>query len=116
MSDLIPSCTWADFKTIVDAGRVEELKSCEILLPEHRFNVVIFRGDTYTDSEAKAKSERTALRTNYQGAKDPQELLKEIEEEHCQSLNLSVKPVAVSRRRGNTRKSRKSSAHLVGVK
>jgi len=112
-SDLIPSCTWSDFKKIVDAGRARELKSCEVEFNQETiFTSIIYRGDTDTDGSAKSYSERIAVRTNIQGGKEPQELLEEI----CRTLNLPVKNVAVSRRRGNTKKSKRLGAQLVKVK
>ena len=112
MSDLIPGCPWVDFKKIVDAGKVEELKSCEILLPEHKFNVVIFHGDAFTKDYARTQSEYLALRTNTVGGKDHQELLEEIEQ--CQSLNLSVqKDVGDLKSSVGTKKSRKSGVRHV---
>ena len=81
MSDLIQSVNWEDFKTIVDAGKVKELKSCEILCPEHDFNVVIFHGDTFSRDYARTQSEYLALRTNTVSGKGAEELLAEIKEE-----------------------------------
>ena len=104
-SDLIPSCSWTDFKKIVDAGRVSELKSCEVDFNQSTiFTSIIYRGDSDTDGSAKSYSERIAVRTNIQGGKDPQELLEEI----CPYLNLPVKTdVVVLKRQGSTTKSKK---------
>lgn len=112
-SDLIPNVTWTDLCTIVKAGKIKELKSCEVEFNQATiFTCVIYHGDPDTDGSAKSYSETIALRTNIQGGKDPQELLEEI----CRTLNLPVKNVVVSRRRGNTKKSKKSGARLVKVK
>jgi len=111
MSDLIPNCAWTDFKKIVDAGRVSELKSCEILLPEHKFNVIIFHGDSFTTDYARTQSEYLGLKTNTVSGKDPQELLEEI---NCPSL-IATTDVVVSRRRRNTKKVRKPSVRRAKV-
>ena len=115
MSDLIPSIAWVDFKTIVDAGKVSELKSCEILLPEHKFNVIIFHGDSYTVDYARTQSEYLAVKTNAVSCKDPQEILAEIEEEQCLSTSLIAETVVGLRQQRSTKKSKKSNARLVTV-
>jgi len=80
MSDLIPNCSWEDFKKIVDKGKVSELQSCEILSPEHDFTVIIFHGDGLTRDYARTQAEYLALRTNSVSGKTPAELMAEIKE------------------------------------
>lgn len=117
MSDLIPSINWTDLLTIVKAGRIKDLKSCEIMFnQEHIFNVIIFHGDAFTADYARTQSEYLALKTNTVSGKDPEELLAEIKEEQCRSSSSNAKEdVVASRRRGNMRKSQKSGAQRVKV-
>jgi len=82
MSDLIPSINWTDLMAIVKAGRINDLKSCEINYnQEHIFTIVIPHGDSFTADYARTQSEYLALRTNTVSGKDPQELLEEIKRE-----------------------------------
>ena len=117
-SDLIPSINWTDLCTIVKAGRIKDLMSCEVNYNQETiFTITIYRGDPFTDANAKERSERVALLTNSQGGKSPEQLLAQIEEERCApSSSSNVKPVGGSRRRGNTKKSRKSVAQFAGVR
>ena len=112
MSDLIKSISWKQFVHVVEAGRVLELQSCEVILPNgnHDFTVVIFHGDGFSRDYARTQSEYLALRTNSVGGKDLEELLKEIEEaELCHSLNSVVKTdVADLKSAVNIGKSKKS--------
>ena len=117
MSDLIKSCSWEDFKRIVDAGKTKELQSCEVLLPEHDFTVIIFHGDGLTRDYAKTQAEYLALRTNSVSGKTPTELMAEIEEETCLSTSSNVKTDAVtSKLSETTRKPRKSGVRRVKAK
>ena len=79
MSELIPSCSWEDFCKIVEAGRLSELKSCEILFPEHKCNVIIFHGDVFAIDFARTQSAYLAQKTNIELGKEPEVLLAEIE-------------------------------------
>jgi len=81
MSDLIPSIGWSDFKKIKEAGRLKDLKSCEVIFNQETiFTVIIYHGDPHTDGYARTQSEYLAVRTNpVGGGKDPDELLAEIE-------------------------------------
>ena len=116
-SDLIPNCSWEDFKKVVEMGKVGELQSCEILLPEHDFTVIIFHGDNFSRDYARTKAEYLAQRTNSVSGKTPAELMTEIEEELCPSLNLNVKKDADGlKSAGNTTKSRKSGVRRVKAK
>jgi len=117
MSDLIQSCSWENFKKIVEAGKVGELQSCEILLPEHDFTVIIFHGDAFARDYARTQSEYLAQRTNSVSGKTPAELMAEIKEEICPSLNSDVKPDVVSLKSlEGTRKSKKSVVHRAKAK
>jgi len=117
MSDLIKSCSWEDFKKIVDKGKVSELQSCEILLPEHDFTVIIFHGDNFSRDYARTKAEYLAQRTNSVSGKTPDELMAEIGGESCPSLNTNVKKdVVVLKSAGNTTKPRKSGVRRVKAK
>ncbi len=79
MSDFIPSCSWEDFCKIVAAGRLSELKSCEVLFPEHLCTVIVFHGDAFAMADARVPAEYLASRTNIEAGKYPNELLAEIE-------------------------------------
>ena len=79
MSDLISSCSWEDFKKVVEAGKVGELQSCEILLPDHDFTVIIFHGDAFARDYARTQAEYLAQRTNSVAGKTPAELMGEID-------------------------------------
>ena len=117
MSDLIKSCSWEDFKKIVDKGKVSELQSCEILLPEHDFTVIIFHGDNFSRDYARTKAEYLAQRTNSVSGKEPVELMAEIGGESCPPLNTNVKKDAVVlKSAGNTTKPRKSGVRRVKAK
>jgi len=61
-------------------GKVGELQSCEILLPEHDFTVIIFHGDAFARDYARTQAEYLAQRTNSVAGKTPDELMAEIEE------------------------------------
>jgi len=79
MSELIKSINWTDLCTVVKAGRIKDLESCEVLFNQETIStIIIYRGDPDTDGGAKSYSERIALRTNVDRGKDPQELLNEI--------------------------------------
>jgi len=117
MSDLIKSCNWEDFKKVVEAGKVSELQSCEILLPEHDFTVIIFHGDGLTRDYAKTQSEYLALRTNSVSGKTPADLMAEIEGEVCLVTNTDVKKDAGTLKpSGNTVKPRKSGVRRAKAK
>ena len=114
MSDLIPSCSWENFKKVVEMGKVGELQSCEILLPEHDFTVIIFHGDAFARDYARTQAEYLAQRTNSVSGKTPTELMAEIEEELCRVTNINVKKDAGTlKSAGNTTKPRKSGARRV---
>jgi len=120
MSDLaeVPSITWVDFQKVVESGRVSELASCEILLPEHEFTAIIFHGDVFSKGSTRTKAEYLASNSNINGGVKPQELLAQIEKEkQCLSTNSVVMPaVVILKRQGSTRKSRKSGARRVKAK
>ena len=117
MSDLISSINWKDFVTVVERGKVSELQSCEVLRPEHDFTVIIFHGDRFTTDYARTQAEYLAQRTNSVSGKTPSELMAEIEEEICQSLNLNVKTDAGPlKSTKSTTKSRKSGVRRVKAK
>ena len=117
MSDLIPNCTWENFKKVVEMGKVSELQSCEILLPEHDFTVIIFHGDAFARDYARTQAEYLAQRTNSVSGKTPAELMAEIEEELCRVTNINVKKDAVTlKSAGNTTKHHKSGARRAKVK
>jgi len=109
MSDLIPNCSWENFKKVVEMGKVGELQSCEILLPEHDFTVIIFHGDAFARDYARTQAEYLAQRTNSVSGKTPAELMVDIEEEICRFTNSDVKTdVETLKPAGNTTKPRKS--------
>ena len=117
MSDLIPSINWSDFVKVVEMGKVSELQSCEVLLPEHAFTVIIFHGDGFTTDYARTQAEYLALRTNSVSGKTPVDLLAEIEEDICRSLNSNVKTDADTLKSPkSTTKSRKSGVRRVKAK
>ena len=117
MSDLIPNCSWEDFKKVVEMGKVGELQSCEILLPEHDFTVIIFHGDAFARDYARTQAEYLAQRTNSVAGKTPAELMVEIEEELCRFTNSDVKTDAdVLKSAGNTAKPRKSGVRRAKAK
>ena len=117
MSDLISSCSWKDFVKVVEMGKVSELQSCEVLLPEHDFTVIIFHGDGFTTDYARTQAEYLALRTNSVSGKTPVDLLAEIEEDICRSLNSNVKTdVEALKPTKSTTKSRKSGVRRVKAK
>ena len=117
MSDLIPSCSWEDFKKVVEMGKVGELQSCEILLPEHDFTVIIFHGDAFARDYARTQAEYMAQRTNSVSGKTPAELMAEMEEEICPSTNTDAKKDAGTlKSAGNTTKPRKSGARRAKAK
>ena len=117
MSDLIPSCSWENFKKVVEMGKVGELQSCEILLPEHDFTVIIFHGDAFARDYARTQAEYLAQRTNSVSGKAPAELMAEIEEELCRFTNSDVKKDAGALKSAeNTTKPRKSGVRRVKAK
>ena len=117
MSDLISSCSWENFKKVVEMGKVGELQSCEILLPEHDFTVIIFHGDAFARDYARTQAEYLAQRTNSVSGKTPAELMTEIEEELCLSTNISAKKDADTLKSAeNITKSRKSGVRRAKVK
>ena len=117
MSDLIPSCSWKDLKKIVEMGKVKELQSCEVLLPEHDFTVIIFHGDAFTTDYARTQAEYLAQRTNSVSGKTPAELMAEIKEESCRFTSSVVKTGADAlKSTENTTKSRKSGVRRVKAK
>ena len=117
MSDLIKSCSWEDFKKVVDAGKVGELQSCEVLLPEHDFTVIIFQGDGLTRDYARTQAEYLALRTNSVSGKPPVELMADIEEELCRFTNITAKKDADTLKSSeNITKPRKSGARRAKAK
>ena len=114
MSDLIPSCSWENFKKIVDMGKVNKMQSCEVLLPEHDFTVIIFHGDGLTRDYARTQAEYLAQRSNSVSGKTPAEVMAEIEEEICRVTNSDVKTDAVtSKSTENSKKPRKSRKYGV---
>jgi len=117
MSDLIKSCSWEDFKRVVEMGKVGELQSCEILLPEHDFTVIIFHGDAFARDYARTQAEYLAQRTNSVSGKTPAELMAEIEEELCPVTNINAKKDAGTlKSAGNTTKHRKSGVRRAKAK
>ena len=117
MSDLIQSINWADFVKIVEMGKVGELQSCEILLPEHDFTVIIFHGDAFARDYARTQAEYMAQRTNSVSGKTPAELMAEMEEEICPSTNIDVKTnVETLKSAGSTTKPRKSGVRRAKAK
>jgi len=117
MSDLIPNCSWENFKKVVEMGKVGELQSCEILLPEHDFTVIIFHGDAFSRDYARTRAEYLAQRTNSVSGKTPAELMTEIEEELCRSTNTNVKKDAdILKSAENTTKPRKSGVRRAKAK
>ena len=117
MSDLIPNCSWENFKKVVEMGKVGELQSCEILLPEHDFTVIIFHGDAFARDYARTQAEYLAQRTNSVSGKTPDELMAEIEEEICRVTNINAKKDAgILKLAENTKKSHKSGARRVKAK
>ena len=117
MSDLISSINWSDFVKVVEMGKVSELQSCEVLLPEHDFTVIIFHGDGFTTDYARTQAEYLALRTNSVSGKTPAALMAEIEGEICQSSSSNVTTDAGPlKSTKSTTKSRKSGARRVKAK
>jgi len=117
MSDLIKSCSWENFKKVVEMGKVGELQSCEILLPEHDFTVIIFHGDNFARDYARTQAEYLAMRTNSVAGKTPDEVMAEIEEEICHFTNTDVKKDArILKSAGNTTKPRKSGVRRAKAK
>jgi len=79
MSDINPNVKWTDFVTIVEAGRVADLKSGEVFLNgEYIFTVIIGHTDIDSRTFARMQSDFLALKTNIVGGKDPEELIAEI--------------------------------------
>ena len=82
MSELIPSCNWEDFVKIAEQGRLEELKSSEVIFNgKYLFTAIIPHGDMFAVDYARTQSEYLAMRTNTELGKYPEELLAEIEGE-----------------------------------
>lgn len=80
MSD-IPTVNWPDFVKIVEAGRIQKLKSCEVKFDGTPiFTAEITHGDMYTDSYTRINAEQVAIRSNIPGGVDPEELLKELQD------------------------------------
>ena len=76
MSDLIPEVDWADFKLIVEMGKVGELKSCEVKFNgQHIYTAEIPHGDMFSDGYTRTQAEYLAIRSNIVGGKDPLEIL-----------------------------------------
>ena len=117
MSDLISAINWTDFVKVVEMGKVGELQSCEILLPEHDFTVIIFHGDAFARDYARTQAEYLAQRTNSVSGKTPDELMVEIEEEICRVTNINVKKDADTLKSAeNTKKPHRSVARRAKAK
>ncbi len=76
MSSLIPVISSEDFIKILQAGRISELKSCEIVNGDKViFTAIIHSTDMYASSFSKLQSEALAVKTNITHGVDPAELL-----------------------------------------
>lgn len=75
MSDLIPEINWIEFVKIVKAGRIEELKSCEVKFNGSLiFTAIIPHGDFITKDYARVQAEYLGQKSNIPGGLDPEEV------------------------------------------
>mgnify|MGYP001578376084 CR=1 FL=1 len=80
MSELIPSISWGNFVKIAEQGRLEELKSSEVIVNgKHLFTAIIFHGDMFAVDAARTQSEYVGARSNTELGKYPEEILAEIQ-------------------------------------
>lgn len=91
MSSLIPEIAWEALKRIVEAGKIRELKSCEVKLDGgYILTAIIPHGGAGTEDYARIQAEYLGVKANIPGGKDPEELLGELPEK----LTLYEKRVA----------------------
>ena len=111
MSELIPSISWGNFVKIAEQGRLEELKSSEVIFNgKYLFTAIIPHGDMYAVDYAKNQSESLGSRTNINLGKAPEELLAEIEREQTEPTPYEKRVAAMA----HAREARKQK-HLVEV-
>ena len=74
MSELIPSIAISEFK-LLKAHQIKVLKSVEVISDgEYLFTAIIPKGDVETKDFGKTQAEYLAVKTNYLGGEDPEEL------------------------------------------
>ena len=82
MSNLIPNINWVDFLKIVQAGKIGELKSCEIKVNDtFSFTAIIPKGDWVAKDYIRTQAEYLGMKSNISEGKDPVELLTSLEPE-----------------------------------
>lgn len=112
MNELIPTIEWDDLVKIVEAGKLRELKSCEVDIGgERRAIIVIYHGDVDADSYARIQSERIALKSNIVGGKEPSELLAELQP----STLYDKRVAAMANAREAKKAKREAEREAVGV-
>ena len=79
MSDMTPEVSAEDFIRILKEGKIEELKSCEVVLPgetpTYLFTAIIGHADVDSKTFARTQADYLAVKTNIVGGKDVQEIL-----------------------------------------
>lgn len=76
MSDLIPSVSWDAFVEIVRAGKIRELKACEVVTPDgYIFTAIIPHGDMMSGEYVRTQAEYLSLKANIVGGKDVEEII-----------------------------------------
>ena len=80
MGDYIPNIELHDFTKIVEAGKVGELKSCEVYNEsgEYLFTAIIGHTDIDSRTFARMRSDALGGTTNIVGGYDPADVLKTL--------------------------------------